>query len=361
MVYILALLISIFFAYFAMKVKGNNRILVFLSLCPLFILYAFRGNMGIDYYGYLDIFNKISNTQLKDIFQLSSKLNIEPFFLFINYVTVKLGLNINFVYFICATITFYFMYKANSYYDPKRKFLLLSIVLFYSQIFFSGLDAVRQIVAISIFFYATKYICEKKFLKFLLFVLISYLFHSSVLLLIPLYLFLDRRIFNPWIYILLSISILIFSDSFNPTYILEMISKIIPKYAKYAQRDVSYTNTVRTVYYIHLVTCILISFLQKKNSENRSNILINMYLIFTMFFPVASELLSTKRLLDYFLIGFTLGLPFGIEKLKNYRIGKYTKPILFLYSLLFLYLFITSIISGYQHPEWLHGPFQFMI
>lgn len=359
MIYILALLISVFFAWLATIVKDKGKFLLFLSLVPLFILYAFRGNVGIDHYGYLDIFNTAGYTSLDSLYNLSNQNNIEPFFLLINSIVYKLGLDINAVYIICAFLTFFFYYKATIYYDSHRNYLIISIILFYSQVFFSGLDAVRQIVAVSIFFYSTKYIHQRRIFKFIVWTLIASLFHSSAVLLIPTYFILTRKI-NPWLYIIVSLLILFLSRVFDPSVIYELTENLMPKYDRYSERDLGYTNTVGLAYIIHLITCILIVFRQGEERNNKYTIVINMYLIFTALFPIASTLLTTKRLMYYFLIGITLGLPYGIRGMKNFELRRYRKALLLVYALLYLFLFLSSIKSGYEHPEWLHEPYNFM-
>jgi len=370
MIYIFSFTICIYFAFLASYKKENKKLVVgtletffvFLSLFPLFMLYAFRGSVGIDYYSYIDIFNVVQYAQLKDLIRLSSELEKESLFLFVNYVGFKLGLGINFVYFFCATITFYFFYKAITYYDFSRKYLIVSIIIFNSQIFFFGLDAVRQIPAVMIYFYATKYIHKRKIYKFLLWVFIASAFHTSALLLIPTYFILHKNI-KTLVYIPLCLTCLFLSVVFKPLMLVEVIEKIAPnwKYIKYMYDDVSYEGTVGVVYFIHLITCIVISVLKKeKNNDNRKEILVNMYLFFTMLFPLLTPFLSTKRFLFYFWIGMTLGVPFGIEKLKNSRLKRYLNLILFIYCLIFTFLFLSSIRSGYLHPEWLHEPYKFI-
>ncbi|MGG3478576.1 EpsG family protein [Peribacillus frigoritolerans] len=370
MIYVFALLISIYFAllttYTINRKKVFNQIsksfFVYLSLAPLVVLYAFRADVGIDHYSYLEIFDRVKYSELRELTNLSQEIEKESFFLFINFIGNKLGLGLNFVYFSCSVITFYFFYKALTYYDINRKYLIVSIIIFYSQVFFSGLDAVRQIVAVSIYFYSTKFIYERKLFKFIIWLFVGSAFHTSALLLIPTYFILNKKI-KPLIYTLLCLLFLLLSTIFSPIVLFDLMERLFPewKYLRDLSHDVTYGGTVGVVYFIHLITCIGITFFQKeKFNDGKKIIPIQMYLLFTMLFPIASPYLSTKRLLSYLCIGMTLGIPFGLERIKKYKLKKYILPLLVIYSLFFILLFLSSVRSGYLNPLWLHEPYKFI-
>ena len=370
MIYIYSFLFCIYFAILVNIRKDHKKvfkgkiekIFIMLTFLPLFVLYAFRGEVGIDHQSYQEIFNVVQYSNLKELPKLSDKIEIETFFLFINYLGSKWGFGINFVYFICSALTFLFIYKAITYYDNERKYFIMSIIIFYSQMFFSGLDAVRQIVAIAIYFYSTKYISERKLYLFLIWLFIASLFHSSVLLLLPTYFILRMRI-KPILYIIISVAFLLLSKVFTPVILIESVSSIFPnwKYLSDIYNDVQYGETIGSVYFIHLVTSSVFLIYQKKvGSNNKEIIPINMYVLYTMLYPLISPFLSTKRLLYYLFIGICLGIPFGIERLKDSKLAKYRLLISIIYGLLFILLFLSSVKSGYSNPQWYHEPYKFM-
>lgn len=115
MVYIFSFLFCIYFAVLVSLRKNGKKVfngkldtfLAILSFSPLFVLYAFRGEIGIDQQAYQEIFNITRYTNLKELPTLSQEIEIETFYLLINYLGFKWGLGINFVYFICSGLTFF--------------------------------------------------------------------------------------------------------------------------------------------------------------------------------------------------------------------------------------------------------------
>ncbi len=62
-----------------------------------------------------------------------------------------------------------------------------STVIYISLFFLSGLSTVRQTVAVSIVFYATRYIFERKMFKYIALCIFACLWHKSALIAIPIY------------------------------------------------------------------------------------------------------------------------------------------------------------------------------
>ncbi|RPK15250.1 EpsG family protein [Priestia endophytica] len=371
MIYIFAFILCTYFASLVtIRKKGKKvfdkkleAIFVGLTFLPLFVLYAFRGDVGIDHYAYEEIFKASQYVNLKELTSLSDHIEIETFFLFVNYLGAKWNLGITFVYFVCSALTFLFTYKAITYYDRDRTYFIVSIIIFYSQIFFSGLDAVRQMVAICIYFYSTKYIVERKLLWFLVWIFIASLFHSSVFVMILTYFILPIRI-NPFVYLILSLSSLVFSQVFTPSIFIEYIAQILPnwKYLSDISNDVQYSETIGLVYFIHLITAFFFLITKIKGKErafSKNNVIINMYALYVMLYPLISQFLSTKRLLYYLFIGICVAIPIGLNQFKGSKLSKFRIPLLVLYCLLFIFLFISSVKSGYSNPEWFHEPYKF--
>lgn len=78
------------------------------------------------------------------------------------------------------------------------------------------LNGMRQFIAVSILFFCSGYIKDGKFFRFLIAVLIASSFHTSALMMIPIYFIVRCKPWSGriWIYILIMIIISIFSDRF---------------------------------------------------------------------------------------------------------------------------------------------------
>lgn len=139
-----------------------------------------RWNVGADSYAYARGF------KYPDYIMPLYLENKEYLWYALLWLHKTLGLHYVFGMTISAFLQIYFLVKVASKY--KYLLLLLSIVLFGSHYFHDMMNGVRQMIAASIFFYATQEITNRKPVKYCLWIIIASLFHHSALMLIPLYL-----------------------------------------------------------------------------------------------------------------------------------------------------------------------------
>ncbi|HHD2971047.1 EpsG family protein [Clostridium perfringens] len=353
MIYVLNFIVTLLLAFitqYLYKYNKNKYIkIIFFSFTFIFIfiIYSMRGNVGIDYDQYLRIYNNISyyNINSFDILkEISNTWDVEPGFIVINMISNKLGIGIQGVYIFTTIIFMLFFLKALDYYDSKKENLSFILLIFLSQLFFKGMDAVRQFIAIMIFFYSTKFIVEKNFIKYILFILLGSIFHESILFLIPLY-FINKINFNKINFIILVVLSIIFSKFLTFDYMINIIAKILPNmgYIKYIGRDVTYTGTLGIVYLIYFILALfMLNNIRKINKKN-DLLSIKFYLLYVLLFPYFSSSLSLVRILVYINIFIIIAIPIYSKYInRTYR---------FLYIMffvcLFTLLFITSLKGAY--------------
>jgi len=111
--------------------------------------------------------------------------NLEPLYQLFMYIAVRVG-HPHVVFILAAPITFFFMLAGIWY---LRNQLNLGLVMFLYLCFFylQTFNVVRQCFAIALIFFALRFICERKFMLYLLFVILAYLMHSSALIALLLY------------------------------------------------------------------------------------------------------------------------------------------------------------------------------
>lgn len=102
-------------------------------------------------------------------------------------------------------------------------FLLAVFFYFTLGVYSTTLNGIRQFVATGIILMATKYLFSPKktdFLKFMLFVVVAYFFHTSALILIPIYFVCRRKAWSPstFMIIVAGIAVLIFVSLFLPNF-----------------------------------------------------------------------------------------------------------------------------------------------
>lgn len=157
---------------------------------------------------------------LKDglsFFFLSGNNESEPGYMVINYVFYKLFDNYNLFKFICSTlaivpaIVVIYKYAVNK---------CIALLIFFTLPVYSmmGMSMMRQGCAFGLFLLAFHYIIERKWKQYFLSVLIASFFHTSAIILLPLYYLYSlpyKRVYNIWIIIIIcltfSFSTIIFS------------------------------------------------------------------------------------------------------------------------------------------------------
>jgi len=152
-------------------------------------LVGFRYFIGTDYASYIDYFNRVYTY---------GTANTEIAFDVVSKIAILLGLNFQGMFLIFAIITSFFYYIGYKYYFKdnelnKLVFFIIFIIFVFPQI----TNGVRQIAASSILFFSTKFIVQKKFIKFMGLVTLASLFHFSSIIFIPLYLFIGKN-FNKY-------------------------------------------------------------------------------------------------------------------------------------------------------------------
>lgn len=145
------------------------------------IICAIRWNVGTDSIAYAVGFEFGPNR---------SEINGEYIFYYLQYILSKYGFHFSIGLGICAFFQIFFITKALLPY--KYILVTLPIILFGNKYFLDLNNGVRQMIVASLFVYCSRYIVEKKLLKYLIFLFVASMIHHSALMLIPFYLIPDK-------------------------------------------------------------------------------------------------------------------------------------------------------------------------
>lgn len=152
-------------------------------LFPLLIfalIFGMRYDVGVDHLGYLDGYllkEHVSKSEL--LFELITEIS---WFLNFHYV----------VYFsIFALIQVFFFFYA--FKNEKYLYPLLVFFLFTNNEWTFWMNGIRQALAMCIWIFSLKYIEQKKFWKYLFWVIVALLFHKSAIILIIFYPILSKE------------------------------------------------------------------------------------------------------------------------------------------------------------------------
>lgn len=340
--YIFTALISIILAYESSKIKvsENTRGALYQRACLisifviLFMLSACRVNVGNDYAKYVEFMHRLYtdkyisdpgvptewgfNILTRIIYGLSGYENFMLVFAIYAFATVAIflvamrKLSVNFAF------TFY-MFMSLGYY-------------------FQSFSTVRYYLALAIALYCMKLVIDKKWIEFILLVILGTGFHKSILVIIPLY-FLASIAWKKWhmvIALLICTTFLFLQDFY-----LKVVVTLYPSYEDTEYLDGSGFSWINIIRCVGVLALALL--LYKKSIANNSEMRFYFYLnlgalalyVFCSFLPIIS------RIGYYLTVSQIVFVPALIEDIDNEKLKKAAKAgviiVCALYFCMYLY------------------------
>lgn len=220
----------------------QKHLLIALAFLPLFLVSALRYNVGGDYIGYERIFKNV--TEGVDIYA-------EFGFKVLNQLVVWYSDNIQWVYAISAAVTLLLLFYEIFRDSPSPA---LSLFLFVAMgYFFSSFNILRQFIALAILFAGFRFLKERKFLPYLLLVLVAMTFHKTAVIMIPLYFLLPLRMKQSYqiTFCVLGLCLLPFREKLTQI----LVNTFYPQYANTSL--IQPLSTFEFVYYVLLFGLLL--------------------------------------------------------------------------------------------------------
>lgn len=158
------------------------KVCLIIFSCVLVFIASCRYEIGkTDFYRYRQYFLQYANSSWKQIFSLEKEVGFAVLLKLCSYVTKDPQI----MFFACSILTVApFAWFINKY--SKDPFLSLLIFVSFTY-FFTANNATRQYVAIGISLIALHYAIKRKFIPFVLFVLLASTIHTSALFVLILY------------------------------------------------------------------------------------------------------------------------------------------------------------------------------
>ncbi len=163
-----------------------NSILVLVPLISLVFISGFRYMVGTDYWTYTDIYYLTGlSDNVKDLMD-----SPDVGFLIMTWLLNKITDDPQIMFFVTALITNAFVVRA--LYNYARPFELGMFLYICTFNYYASFNGVRQYMVAAIIFWAVQYLIEGNWKKYFSIVIIAATFHSSAIIMIPVY-FLARR------------------------------------------------------------------------------------------------------------------------------------------------------------------------
>lgn len=286
--YILSFVMS-FFLYYLYN-KHDKKILLYLSFLIPMLIGGLRYYVGTDYGMYVEMYNYNSYVNLG--------------FSIIKKISSYFG-GVNALFFIYNFLTLLFVFLGLKNIDKKARPIAYLCYLFVSYTY--SFNIIRQALAIAIVFYAYKYVINKDFKRWLIFILLAYVFHSTSLLFLPFYFLINTKS-NKLRFLIVILTMVL---SYNYINIINYLSNtsLFNHYGLYATEMNNTANN--RMFFVDFL--LLIYFLLNKKNISKIDENSDIY-IFLFSIGIALELTGffnpyVKRIAEYFLISRVYLLP----------------------------------------------------
>ncbi len=191
--YVLSIIPIVFF----INSKNNNKrfkIAVIIWLVVLVLVAGLRGNMTTDFLAYKAMFDEYKAYSWQSLFgslSLDYHFNgIELGYFVENFIVSRFTNG----YVWCQIVTALVMCGSVFVFLRESKDFALSVLLFLSiGIFLEGFNVVREVMAACIWSISIKHIVNRDFFKYIFWVIIASLFHSTSVIMIPFYFILHKK------------------------------------------------------------------------------------------------------------------------------------------------------------------------
>lgn len=230
------IILGILTVYFAWLEKYRNiKFGLKMSFILIFIFLALRYNFGNDYKDYIDIFQEINKYKSFDLFDKS--IHAEPGWIFLCKLFKPMGFFAMTAMLSAVHCVIYYRF-IKKFVPVEYYWLAVFLYIFNPAFLLVQASAMRQTVAIEIFIFSFNYLYKKDAIRYFLCIGLAWLFHSSAVILLPVYLltYLNWKINKAGIIILLTIfvSVFIFTEAIGP-YANQIINIYFNQYEVYQE------------------------------------------------------------------------------------------------------------------------------
>lgn len=303
LIYYMYILFLLLIYLFRSKLKKYNKIINFISIGFLFVIFAFRAtSVGADTKTYEILYNNQYEWNEKGYVYLVRLFNYFGF---------------SFRFFLII-ISFFSIFSLNHFLQKYSKDYIFSLILFVTIGLFSMyMTGIRQVIAISILLWSIDFIFRKKIFVFVLIVLLASSFHTSALVFLPIY-FLNYINFTKnkilIFFFVFCIIIMLFKN-----YIWSFVSTIIPNQYDdlvFNSQDY-YTNILVIIIEVSILFFVIFYYKNSKLNSNIYNTMIVFQIISILFQIFGYSALQISRLSYYFACAKIIIIPNTLENFYN--------------------------------------------
>lgn len=161
------------------KFFANNIVATLFVTFPMIVLSANRWMVGTDFNSYLTIFDYYGQMSLSEY--LSKMTNIGPAFFVITKVCY-IANSVHLYFGVSSFLFFYFILKGIRFWKKESGEFVIPLEVILLLFFPHALNITRQMIAVAILFYASKYLIKEKSIAYFGLLIVALTFHISALI-----------------------------------------------------------------------------------------------------------------------------------------------------------------------------------
>jgi transmembrane protein EpsG len=332
-VWLLFSLIAILLAYLgdpSNAITKNNKLFQALLSIWLAWFVSFGGGAMQDQANYMSFYNSLAHNDLLGLGEMlkfhlnaltEARSDTEIGYVFMNILFNKIG-------FSYIGFSFFFSIIANnllvSFIYRFRYPVLIILVYITTTYFTQQANLVRQMMAISIFLFSTKYILEKNIFKYLVAIFVASLFHVSSLILLPAYFIINRNYPKFILLIIWAFSLVINVLDTQFEFLKNIESWGVYYYSLSLSKDMRVSMDIGIEWKLNVVLFIFLAF---KNTNWKKDII---YLMVLNLFFIGVVLQNLRvvsywlfRVSLYFTVVYVILVPVIVNNLANTKVAKF--------------------------------------
>lgn len=326
--------------------ENKNRKLYSILVCIIFtlIIGLRHYSIGVDTPVYVSIFNRIVSSGLENY----RTTWIETGFLYFYSIIGMISKDYSIMLLIISFLTNFAICKYIEKYSNNMCVSFMLIIL--TRIFFSEMNIIRQYLSVAVVLLAIPLIEKKKFIKFLLYILVASLFHKSSWALFFVYFLYNINISNKVKIITIIISLMIYN--FYYSFFIKITSLFGGTYMYYVDNFIE-SNKLGSIitFIINLIILFVIEIIRSNKTiaekiDKKDNFFYNCHFVLTFLSFLAIKMNILGRITIFFQVITTVALPNYINMLSN------KKLVFILYIIILTCFFINMIVVLKYRPEW---------
>lgn len=344
--------IVVSYLFVVLSFRTNNKIFSLLLSCIAVLipslLAGYRDDtVGMDlmYYA-VPCFNSVQGIQ--NISQLSAYISfsgLEPLYVLYNFIITRFTDDIFWAFFIQQVIVLsmvlFTCYRLRKNLNAPALYLLFMLLCYCL-----SMSHNRQIFAYGILFYSYYYVLNHKFIKFMICIVVATLFHSSGIIVLPIY-FLYVYIIELKGNIKISTLLIVCFAGIAFFYAFPFIITALSNWGFFPSKYLRYADSTNSAHKIDLLLLFLLWFITFIGNRSPQIInIIRIFLILTFFFYLCGVYNDVAaRIARYYLL-FTMLIITAFAKQSPKTKNFISAYVIFLFLVLYFYQTITTDMAG---------------